>query len=132
MGMLETKGKIVCAEGKTKQKTGQEHDINKLVRQYQKTGILPTMRDEHGLFADVCSIGDYQQCRDRVIAANEAFASLPSNIRARFNQNPAVFMDFMSNIDTDEKIKEAVDLGLLVENKKPEIIKEEKSDEKPK
>jgi len=112
MSMLPSLKKIQCGEGRTKQKTGVEHDINKLVARYQKTGVLPMREDAHGLFTDVCMVGDYMECQNRVLAAQDAFNSLGSVIRKRFGNSPDAFMEYMSSLGKDS-IDEAVALGLV-------------------
>lgn len=135
---MDNKPRVYCSkeEGRTKQKTGMEHDINKLVARYQKTGVLETKHDDNGLFVDVAVIGDYHECMNRIAIANERFNMLPSRTRARFNNDPAQLLDFISNLNKDS-VQEAVKLGLItttevdtLKEKKPIINTDPEGDPK--
>ena len=65
-------------------------------------------------FGDFSNEFDFRQAQETVIRAAEAFASLPSRVRKRFNNDPAELLEFLA----DEKNREeAVYLGLI---EKPE------------
>jgi len=95
--------------GLTKQSFAQECDINFIMRNVQKTGILPPSNNE-ALYADVSDIGDFQTAMDKITLGNRLFSSLPSKIRDRFNNNPGEYLAFLSN---PENSAEGVALGLL-------------------
>lgn len=93
----------------TKQSFAEECDINTIVRRFNLTGQLPeavhmpTYGDFEGVF-------DYKTAIDAIALANTAFMEMPADIRARFDNNPANFVDFCS----DERNRdEALALGLL-------------------
>jgi phage internal scaffolding protein len=92
-----------------------ECDINNILRQFNLTGVLPEspLSPRYG---DFTGIGDYHTALNQVIAAEDGFMSLPANLRARFENDPAQLIEFLNN---PENYNEAISLG-LVENKSEE------------
>ena len=67
----------------------------------------------------IFSIRDYQSSLGKLMQAQQSFESLPSELRAKFENDPAQLISFLS----DEKNNaEAVKLGLKIERKAPETI----------
>lgn len=126
MSMLQAFKTIVCTDNKTKQKVGIEHDLNKLIAKYKKTGQMPRLNyngsditDGENVI-DLTQIGDFQECQNRIARANEMFHNYPSMVRRRFNNNVSEFTEFMDKLSTDQNVlNEAISLG-LVELRKPE------------
>lgn len=98
----------------TKQSFAEECDINTIVRRFGVTGelpsnvVMPTYQDFEGVF-------DFQTAMNAIVKANESFMLMPAEVRARFNNDPALFVDFCSN---DDNIDEAVKLGLIAKKDK--------------
>lgn len=86
-----------------------ECDINNIIKKYNKTGVLSHVSNAIPVFGDVSSFGDYQACIEHIQNAERLFSELPSRVRARFQNDPSQFLDFMSK---QENIDEAVALGL--------------------
>ena len=86
-----------------------ETDINNILRQFNITGLLPEapLSPRYG---DFTGIGDYHSALNAVIAAEDQFMALPANIRARFENDPAQLIDFLSD---ENNRSEAEQLGLL-------------------
>lgn len=84
-----------------------EVDINTIVRNFKVTGVLP-QRDAPQLemFADVF---DYQSAMNAIRQADEAFMSLPAQVRARFENDAGAFVDFCS---APENLDEVRKMGL--------------------
>lgn len=101
---VEDKG-LVCPpeEGKTQQHFKDECDINYLLRHYNEIPAPPPV------FGDCTQYNDLQNCLDKVMAANDDFMSLPSDIRARFSNNPVDFFNFANNPANSEEL---INLGL--------------------
>lgn len=96
----------------TKQSDAASCDINNIMKNYERTGQLPTVLGPEGFYADVSEFGDFRECQEVVLRAQEAFMSLDARVRARFGNDPAQMLDFVS----DEKNRaEAIDLGLVAE-----------------
>lgn len=99
----------------TKQSEAESCDVNKIIKQYKRSGVLPTPIQIDPRYGDA-SVPDYQSCLNIVIAAEGSFYSLPSAIRSRFDNNIAKFMDFVHDpANTEEGIK----LGIFQAPEKP-------------
>ncbi|AXL14469.1 internal scaffolding protein [Microviridae sp.] len=95
---------------KTEQAHKAEVDINNIVRRHgvdmiQKTAMLQTPEYQ----MDDISGNDFQEAMLKVTKAQQTFDQLPSKIRKEFDNNPAVFMDFVHNPDNQDAM---IDLGL--------------------
>lgn len=93
----------------TKQSFAEECDINTIVRRFNLTGQLP---DNVGAptYADFDEVYDFHTAMNAVAKAQEAFDEMPAAVRARFNNDPASFVDFCSD---DANRSEAEKLGLV-------------------
>jgi len=97
-------------DGRTKQSFKAECDINTIMARYRATGVLPDMAlAAQGRFLDVTNF-DYQEAMNTVATAQSVFNELPSELRARFKNDPAEFLDFTSN---DNNRQEMAEMGLL-------------------
>lgn len=102
--------------GLTKQEFKKSCDINLILKRYQKTGMLPIVKNPP-LYEDYSAVMDYQESLNTVIAAQEQFDNLPSEIRKRFGNDPYEFLKFCEN---KENIEEMRKLGLA---RVPEVAK---------
>jgi len=93
----------------TKQSFRDECDINNILRQFNVTGQLPvgSVQPQYG---DFSGITDYQSALNAVMAAQDSFLALPAKLRARFDNDPALFVEFASDEANKEEMKA---LGLL-------------------
>lgn len=97
-------------DGRTKQSFKKECDINFIVSQFEKTGLVSHTNERTPQYLDVSAVPDFQKAHDFVAGASSMFFSLPENIQIRFERNPAKLMEFMSDIRNRD---EAVKLGLI-------------------
>lgn len=86
-----------------------ECDINNILRQFNITGLLPE-QPLSPRYGDFTGIGDYHTALNRVIAAQDEFDSLPAQIRAKFDNDPANLIEFLND---DANRPEAEELGLV-------------------
>lgn len=94
----------------TEQHHREDCDVNVILRNYMKTGVLPTSQ-KTPLFGDFSGTPqDYGDAVKLIEDANARFASLPSAIRERFGNDPLQLLRFLDNPANAE---EAVKLGLL-------------------
>lgn len=93
----------------TQQHLGPETDINLMMRRYALTGELPVRRDvaEYGDFDEAL---DYRTMIEVVEQGKRAFASVPSEIRARFENDPGTFLDWIHDPVNEA---EGIEMGLL-------------------
>ncbi len=97
---------------RTKQSFKKECDINNIMSRFVKTGnISPeALSKRQATFADVSEIGDFQECQNQIQDAHKAFMTLPPDLRARFENEPAQLLDFMKDENNRE---EAIELGII-------------------
>ncbi|AXH75649.1 MAG: internal scaffolding protein [Microviridae sp.] len=101
--------------GRTKQSFKDECDINRIMARYATTGSLDFINQREARYLDVDG-ADYQAAMDLVAGARSMFESLPSNVRARFDNDPAQLLDFL---EKPYNRQEAIDLGLVVPTPPP-------------
>lgn len=96
---------LTCLEPtRTQQHQADETDINLIVKRYQQTGMLPQGRLQP-LYGDFETL-DFHTAQNKIRAAQEAFAAIPAEIRARFNNDPGQFIEFAANPENaDELVK---------------------------
>lgn len=90
----------------------EECDINYIVERFGVTGQLPENNRPMPTYGDFTGVSDYRQALDAVMQAQDAFMSLPANVRERFDNDPALFVDFCSSTDPADR-SEAIELGLI-------------------
>lgn len=98
---------------KTDQSFAQEADVKNIMERYRKTGQITHLAKSQGLYADVSNIPDLNEALSRVQEAQYAFDQLPSDLRARFRNNPINMVDFLSD---PKNLEEAQKLGLIPKN----------------
>lgn len=87
-----------------------EVNVNTIMRKFVMSGelpnvIRPVMPEE---FEEVF---DFQSAMNKIRRAQEEFMKLPSGVRARFQNNPQVFTQFLQN---PENQAEATKMGLII------------------
>jgi len=101
--MTEETGKSL-----TEQSHKKTADINYILKDYQKTGILKHAHKNQGKYDDVSAVS-YQQAMDIVADVKSMFEALPALTRAEFDHDPAKFIDFVQQPENGPKI---VEMGL--------------------
>lgn len=81
----------------TEQHHASKCDVVSIINQYARTGVVTHMTGLQGRYEDLPDGLDYQEALHRVQAANEAFASLPSALRARYGNSQRDFLEALSN-----------------------------------
>jgi len=103
------------AVGRTKQCFKDTCDVNKILRQYDKTGLLTHVNEAQKRYGDFTQVNEYQVSLNIVNEAKASFAALPSNVRKEFDNDPGKFMEFISNPQNLDKM---VEMGLAVKPSK--------------
>lgn len=100
----------------TRQSFAKDADINNIMAKYAVSGVLvdPANVDSGRVarFGDFSDIPDYALMVKRVNQAQDDFMTLPSDVRARFNNSVEDLLGFISE---PENVVEAVSLKLLPE-----------------
>lgn len=118
-------------QSRTQQNFQAECDINNILKKFHKTGIIDHLAVHKGEYGDFTSSTDYHENLIAMQKANDAFDSLPSTIRTRFNNDPTLFLDFVHN---DENEDELIEMGLAyprVSSETAEPLPVDQSTEKP-
>lgn len=97
-------------ETRTKQSFKAECDINNIMAKYAKTGVLEHTKNVQGAYGDFSDVPDFQEARNRLIAAEQAFMALPAKLRKEFDNDPANLVAF---IEDDANYERAAELGLI-------------------
>ena len=103
-------------QSRTVQSDRDSTDIKRLVN------TAPPFDPSQMTFADVTDIPDFRATQDRLADVYSRFAELPSEIREKFENEPANLVEFVQDPDN---IDDAVELGLL-------IVDQDTEPEKPK
>lgn len=111
-------GELTPMPSMTKQSFVKECDINNIVREFTQTGMVEHInaKAKLGAFVDLPDTVDYQQALEIARQGQEAFDLLPAQVRARFSNDPARFLDFIADpMNQDEVIA----LGLATDTRPP-------------
>lgn len=110
----------------TKQSFREEADINVIMKRAERTGVIgdPLAVYDKGVYGDFSDGADFLTIQNRVLAMNEYFMTLPGEVRAKFNHDPAVMIDFVSN---PANLAESVKLGLVSKDKIPQPVMSDKT-----
>lgn len=96
-------------KSRTEQAHKDETDINRIMKKYEKTGLIAHVNNYQGDYGDFVDAPDYQTALNRVMAANEMFGTLPSAIRKQFGNDPASFLEYVGNPENAESL---INMGL--------------------
>jgi len=110
-GAVSVETALYCLDpSRTVQSQKEEADINTIVRNFGLTGHLP-----QGVrvpsYIDYEDVTDFQSALAAITAAEKAFMQFPHFVRARFDNDPARFVDFCSDARNLEEMRA---LGLAV------------------
>lgn len=103
-------GLLCCDVSLAQQNMLEETDINTIVKRFGLTGQLP-----QGVrvpsYGDFTGVFDYQSALAAIDDAADSFYQMPADVRSRFDNDPALFVDFCSN---PANLDEMRSLGLAV------------------
>lgn len=94
----------------TKQCFKDECDVNNILKSYVRTGEISHLARRPGGYGDVSAHIDYHEAMGVVMQAEEDFAALPAKVRARCQNDPYIFLEF---INDPKNLDEMVQLGLV-------------------
>lgn len=99
----------------TQQHSKDEVDINKIMARYIKTGVIDHVAKYQPQYLENTDI-DYHESQNIILKADRMFSELPSSVRREFNNDPAKFLEFVSDEENHEKLADMT-------NPKPEKSK---------
>lgn len=79
-------------------------DINKIMAKYVNRGVIDHINQnepEYG-FATEC---DFREAMELIIKAQDMFDDLPSEVRLKFQNDPAEFLGFVENPDNIDELR---------------------------
>ncbi len=100
---------IPVGESKTKQSLAEESNINLIMERYTKTGIIDHVATYGATYADMPSLGDFHAAMNLVTEAQQMFDDLPAQVRSDFKNDPAEFLDFVTNPENEDAM---IEMGL--------------------
>lgn len=98
-----TKRYLSVPEGPSKTDPSDKNmvDINNIMLQYQKTGLMPQFKEKLAQYMDTTQIPSYMDAQKQMSHARQLFMNLPSPIRKLMENNPANMEEFISNPDNE-------------------------------
>lgn len=97
-------------EAVTKQSFKKECDINNILSQFKRTGIITHIQSQQPVYADLPDDMDYQHSLAVLDAADAAFQTLPSVVRRFFDNDPAQLLQALQDPAMRPKLME---LGII-------------------
>lgn len=98
--------KPFLGRSRTKQADREAADVNAIVRKYRATGYVDQLQRRDPIFGDFSQVGDFFDAMRRVRQAEDDFAALPSEVRARCANDPLEFIRFMVNPANKDELRE--------------------------
>lgn len=98
--------KLICDDPSLAiQSQKDEADINTIVRNFGVTGRVPTAvrLPEYG---DFTGINDYRTAIEAVRDAELQFNAIPATVRAHFDNDPQLFLEYCANRDNLPQLQE--------------------------
>jgi len=94
----------------TQQHLRDSNNIRHIMEKSTRMGQRVHLPTEGMFYGDFTNIGSYHDSMNRMIQAQEAFMTLPSRVRSKFENDPGKLIQFLEN---PKNVQEAVELGIL-------------------
>lgn len=109
-------GGLMCLdESLAQQHMAEDADINVIVKRFGITGQMP-QNPRLPSYGDFTGVSDFRSALEAVRDAEDAFGELPGDLRARFDNDPQRYLDFVENPANQQQI---YDLGLAERPRTP-------------
>lgn len=96
----------VRGKSRTQQNMKQECDVNFVMSKWAKTGLMRHVTGLKPSYGDFTNVTDYLSASQAIIDAQDAFMSLGSKVRERFQNNPAALLAFLADPANEEEARE--------------------------
>ena len=114
---FETEG-----ESLTEQQFAEESQIINKIRKYDSQGFFDSINRNPAQYNDFTQVRDLADAIDQIEQARDAFQTIPSDVRKKFNNSPSEFFDFASKESNyDELVKLGLATGKIVEQIKEKV-----------
>lgn len=94
----------------TEQHHKDECDIEKILRNYDKHGLVTHLNTAIAHYGDFTEVNEYQSSLNLINDAQRAFSELPAQIRLQFNNDAGLFMEYCTNPKNTDRL---IELGLM-------------------
>lgn len=95
---------------RAKQSMMKECDINQIMAKFAKTGMIEHVKTHGAHYGEMPEAEDFHSAMNLITDATRVFEELPSHVRANFNNDPADFLEFISD---PENLDGMIELGLI-------------------
>ena len=125
-------GRVACSFETTGESMTQEHfreetEILNIIRRHDRNGVIDHINKGQAIYGDFSEITDYRDMIHKLREADQAFAQVPSDIRKRFENDPAKFFNFVSDSANHDELAEMGLVNKPKEKVSSPTIEEEKS-----
>lgn len=90
----------------TVQSAAAECDINNILSQYRRTGIVTHVTQARPSYEDLPDAMDYQQSMNTLMEAQSAFAGLPAKVRDHYGNDPLRLLQALSDPNQADQLRE--------------------------
>ena len=109
-------GRVACSFETTGESMTQEHfreetEILNIIKRHDRNGVIDHINKGSAIYGDFSEITDYRDMIHKLREADSAFAQVPSDIRKRFENDPAKFFNFVTDSSNYEAL---ADMGLVI------------------
>lgn len=77
-------------------------DINNIMKQYAKTGLLPMQKQKVAQYIDNTLAMPLEQAHALIRDAKEMFLELPAEVRKKMNNDPTQLVDYLKDKDNHD------------------------------
>lgn len=105
---------------RVKQSMRDEVDANRIMEKWITLGQYPRGAPGQPMYGDFTSGVDYHQALNRLIAARDEFAALPSRVRSRCENDPGRFLELCADPENLAVLRE---LGLAEQDIPEQVVK---------
>ena len=95
---------------RTHQSFAASADINNIMKRYERDGVIDHLNHYKGEYGDFTAVTDFHSAMNVVTNAQQMFMSLPAKIRGQFGNDPGAFLDYATDPENEDGMRE---LGLL-------------------
>lgn len=89
----------------TDQSSKKSSDINHIMLQYSKTGLLPVDQHKVASYMDNTEIPDLMEAQEQIRAARSLFMELPAKIRKMMDNDPVNLVGFLNDPENHDILK---------------------------
>lgn len=101
---------LVCGRSRTKQSFKEECDINRIMRKFEKTGMIEHANRFEGQYGNFIGAPMFHEAQTMIAQAQEMFMTVPAKVRERFGNDPGAFLAFVQDENNKDEMRK---LGLL-------------------